>query len=222
MKKINTILFDFDGTVMDTNGVIISSWQHTFHTVEGKHRSEEEIVKTFGEPLAITMEKILPQIPVEEGIQIYRDYHYDNFEDLISVFPGMVSLLQELKQRGYKTGVVTSRLLHTTKKGLDKYDLGQYFDVVVTCDDSTKHKPDPEPVLIALQKLDSKPEETIMLGDSMFDILCARNAGVKSVLVGWSIVAGQEEKEGPDAADFIIENAEDLFKLIELEEKVEL
>lgn len=212
MTKINTVLFDFDGTVMDTNGVIINSWQHTFRTLDGKERSEEEIISTFGEPLAITMEKLLPHIPVEEGIETYRSYHYDNFSDLISVFPGIVELLKQLKEKGYKTGVVTSRMLHTTKQGLDKFDLNQYFDVVVTCDDTTKHKPDPEPVNIALEKLNAKPEEAIMLGDSMFDILCARNAGVKSVLVGWALPVSEEEKNGPNAADYTIEKAEDLFE----------
>ena len=212
MTKINTVLFDFDGTVMDTNGVIINSWQHTFRTLDGKERSEEEIISTFGEPLAITMKKLLPHIPVEEGIETYRSYHYDNFSDLISVFPGIVELLKQLKEKGYKTGVVTSRMLHTTKQGLDKFDLNQYFDVVVTCDDTTKHKPDPEPVNIALEKLNAKPEEAIMLGDSMFDILCARNAGVKSVLVGWALPVSEEEKNGPNAADYTIENAQDLFE----------
>lgn len=214
MAKINTVLFDFDGTVMDTNRVIIESWQHTFRTVEGKGRPEEEIIKTFGEPLFITMAKILPQIAVDEGVAIYRGYHYDNFTDLINVFPGILELLQKLKEQGFKVGLVTSRLWLTTKLGLGKYDMEKYFDAIVTCDDTDKFKPDPEPVNIALDRLRSKADETIMLGDSMFDILCARNAGVKTALVGWALAVSDEEKTGPDAPDYIIENAEDLFEII--------
>lgn len=215
MAKINTILFDFDGTVMDTNDVILQSWQHTFRTVEGKERSEEDIFKTFGEPLYVTMKKFLPQIEVDEGVAIYREYHYDNFTNLINVFPGILELLQELKNQEYKIGLVTSRLMETTKLGLKKYDLEKYFDAIITFEDTDKHKPDPEPVLIALQRLDSRPEETIMVGDSMFDIFCARNAGVKTALVGWALAVSDEEKIGPDAPDYMIENAEDLFGILE-------
>lgn len=214
MKKINTVLFDFDGTIMNTNNVIIQSWQHTFRTVEGKERPIEEIVKTFGEPLAITMKKVLPQIPEEEGIAIYRGYHFDKFAELITVFPGVLELLGDLKEKEYKVGLVTSRLWNTTKIGLEKFDMGKYFDTIVTCDDTNKHKPDPEPVNIALERLNAKPPEAIMLGDSMFDILCARNAGVRAALVGWALAVSDEEKIGANAPDHILERAEDLFNII--------
>ena len=215
MEKINTVLFDFDGTIMDTNSVILQSWQHTFRTVEGKERPPEKIIETFGEPLYVTMEKVLPQIPVEEGVQIYRSYHYDNFTELIEVFPGILELLEELKNRGYKTGIVTSRLWHTTEIGLKKYDMQQYFDAIVTCDDTDKHKPDPEPVNIALERLGSKPAAAIMVGDSMFDIICAKNAGVKAALVSWALAVNDEDKYGENAPDYILETAGDLLNILE-------
>lgn len=214
MKTIDTILFDFDGTVMDTNDVIINSWQHTFRTLEGREEEVSKIVKTFGEPLEITMQTLFPQVPTEEAIGIYRSYHHDNFGEMINVFPGMRELLQELKKRGYKMGLVTSRLKKTTLQGLEKYRLDSYFDVVVTAEDTHKHKPDPEPVLIALEKLGSVPEKSLMLGDTMFDILCARNAGVSSVLAGWGIALTEEEKNGPDGPDYRIERAEDLLDIL--------
>lgn len=214
MTTINTVLFDFDGTIMDTNDLILQSWQHTFRTVEGRERPKEDIIGTFGEPLYVTMEKVLPQLTVEEGAKIYRSYHHDNFTELIEIFPGILELLKELKTRGYKTGIVTSRLRHTTELGLGKYDMEQYFDTVVTCDDTDKHKPDPEPVLIALERLGSKPEEAVMIGDSIFDILCAKGAGVKSVLVSWALAVSDEDKGGENAPDHIIDKAEDLFKIL--------
>ena len=215
MTKINTVLFDFDGTIMDTNNVILKSWQHTFRTFEGKERTEEEIIGTFGEPLHLTMEKVLPDVPLEESVAVYREYNYANFLELIDLFPGILELVKELKARGYKTGIVTSRLKNTTGIGLRKYDMEKYFDVIVTCDDTDKHKPHPEPVNIALERLSSKPEEAIMIGDSMFDILCAKNAGVKAALVSWTIAVGEEEKTGENAPDYILENAEDLFGILE-------
>jgi len=215
MAKINTVLFDFDGTIMDTNNVILQSWQHTFRTLEGKERPEEEILGTFGEPLHVTMKKFLPHIPLEEGVKTYRSYHYEKFTDLIEVFPGILELLAELKARGYKLGIVTSRLRHTTEIGLDKYHMGQYFDAVVTADDTDKHKPDPEPVNMALEKLGSKPEEAIMIGDSMFDVLCAKNAGVKAAIVSWALAVSEEDLNGENAPDFVLENAEDLLGILE-------
>lgn len=214
MSKIDTVLFDFDGTVMNTNEVIINSWQHTFKTLENREEDVEKIIETFGEPLQITMEKLFPNVPIEQSVEIYRSYHRENFGELISLFPGMKELLAELKQRNYKTAMVTSRLRNTTQQGLEKYEIADYFDTVVTADDTDKHKPDPEPIHIALGKLDSAPERSIMLGDTMFDILCAKNAGVKSVLVSWAMAVTEEEKTGPNKPDYIIEKAEDLLDLI--------
>lgn len=211
---IDTVLFDFDGTIMDTTDVIIGSWQHTFRTFEGKERPVEEIVKTFGEILSHTMSKVLPHVDTEKAIDTYRSFHRDNFGEQISVFEGVPELLAELKRRNYKVGLVTSRLAGTTWEGLRQYDLAEYFDVVVSCDDTDKHKPDPAPVNIALERLNSKAENAVMLGDTMFDILCARNAGVTSVLVGWNVAMTHEDIHGADGPDFIIEKAEDLLSLI--------
>ena len=86
--------------------------------------------------------------------------------------------------------------------------------MVVTAEDTDKHKPDPAPVLIALEKLKSAPEKSLMLGDTMFDILCARNAGVASVLVEWGIALTEEEKNGPDGPDYRIGKAEELFDIL--------
>ena len=214
MQKIDTVIFDFDGTVMDTNNVILNSWQHTFRTLENREEKPETIIKTFGEPLELTMKNFFPDVPVEESIAIYRSYHYDNFGKLISVFPGMKELIQELKDKNYKLGLVTSRLRKTTMQGLEAYGLLPYFEVIVTADDTTKHKPDPEPLNIALEKLGAAPEHSVMVGDTMFDILCARNAGVKSVLVSWSMAVTEEEKNGLDRPDYIIEKAEDLKEIL--------
>lgn len=199
---------------MNTNEVIIQSWQHTFRIVEGRERPIEEIIRTFGEPLGITMKKVLPHIPVEEGVEIYRSFHRENFGDLIKLFPGVKELLSDLKQERYMLGLVTSRLASTTYEGMEKYGIQSYFDCIITADDTKKHKPDPEPLNIALERLDAGPKEALFVGDSMFDINCARNAGVKSVLVGWALAVTDEEKSGPQGPDFIIQRTDDLWDLL--------
>lgn len=213
-KKINTILFDYDGTIMNTNDVVIASWQHTFRTVEGGERPVETIIKTFGEPLFITMGKALPHIAVDEGVEIYRSFLREHYTDMIYPFPGMTDLIKKLKEMDYKIGLVTSRVGETTVSGLSQFGMLEHMDCLVTCEDTDKHKPDPEPVNIALRKLSSSPGETIMLGDSMFDILCARNAGIRSVLVGWQMAVSAEEIEGPQGPDFLIDRPEDLYKIL--------
>ena len=219
MKKKDTILFDFDGTIMDTNDVILKSWQYTFRSLEDREADEDELKKTFGEPLDITISRFFPEVPVEESIEIYRSYQRDHFRELITLFPGMKELLAVLKEKGYKTGLVTSRLYNTTVQGLEKYGLKEYFDEIVTPEDTDRHKPDPEPVLIALEKLGSKPENAVMLGDTLFDIKCARNAKVESVLVAWSFAPQGETKEslGDDAPDYIIGRPEELLEILSSE-----
>lgn len=214
MKKKDTVLFDFDGTVMDTNNVILMSWQHTFQTLENRREDERRLFKTFGEPLETTMKKFFPHVPVEESIEIYRSFHRDNFGELINLFPGMKELLAEVKIRGYKTGLVTSRLEQTTLQGLEKYCIKDYFDVLVTADDTKKHKPDPEPINIALERLDSSPKNSIMVGDTMYDILCAKNAGVDVALVAWSAALKEDEDFNGSEPDYIIHRAEDLLDII--------
>lgn len=212
--KYTSILFDFDGTLANTNGLVIGSWKHAFRVLKGTEQSEEEIKKTFGEPLAVSMEKFFPDVPVEEAIATYRSYQKDVFENLIEPFDGMVELIKGLKAKGYKVAVTTSRMGASTMAGLRKFGLADIFDAIVTSDDTTKHKPDPEPVLITLEKLGAKPEEALMIGDSMFDIKCAHNAGVKAVLVGWAEAVSEEDMNGPDRPDFYIETAEELFDLV--------
>lgn len=213
MKK-NTVLFDFDGTIMDTNDVIVKSWQHTFREMEGKERPLEEIFATFGEPLEITMKKFFPDRDTEHALETYRSYQLDHYTELIGLFPGMKGLIQKLKSMGYRLGLVTSRLRNSTEIGLKQFEIFDCFEYIVTADDTDKHKPDPEPVLIALEKLNAEPEEAVMVGDSMFDILCAQNAGVEAVLVGWAAAAEVQNKVRAIQPEYRIQKPEELLELL--------
>ncbi len=216
-RGIDTVIFDFDGTIMDTNKVIMLSWQHTFNTIKGRDGDVDYILHTYGEPLELSMRNTFPEVPTEEAVQIYRDYHRANFWHLIELFPGAKEMVAKVKEMGYKTGLATSRVQKTTMQGLEKFDIKKYFDVIVTVEDVTKHKPDPESVLVTLDKLGSIPENTVMMGDTRFDILCARNAGVTSILVGWSeALAGKkiEDFAPGEAPDYIIQKPEELFDII--------
>ena len=214
---IDTVLFDFDGTIMDTNDVIIGSWQHVYRTLRGKEGDLDYILSTFGEPLEYSMETSFPEVPMEESVKIYRDWHRERFLDMIKLFPGIAEMLEKVKVRGYKMGIASSRLRVTLEQGLNKYDLGKYFDAIVAVEDTENPKPAPDIVLKTLELLDAKPENAIMVGDSRLDILCAHNAGVPAVLVAWSATLAGKTKEdfaSGEAPDYIIDKPSDLLEII--------
>ena len=211
---INTVIYDFDGTIMNTNIVVSESWKHTYRTIYGKEMPQEEIIKTFGEPIMISMKRVFPNMDPDEAARIYREYQEAHKKELVKLFPGMDKLMKDVKERGFKTAIVTSRFRNSLIDYLKAFDILEYAEVLVTCDDTKAHKPDPEPILIALKKLGSKAEESIMIGDSMFDILCAKNAGCPSALVSWAEAVTEEDIKGENAPEFFMEKPEDLFEIL--------
>ena len=214
MSKIKAVLFDFDGTIMDTNTIILKSWQHTFNTVLGRDPDFELIKQTFGEPLDETMKKLFPDRDTHEMVETYRNYQRHIYREDITMFPGTKEVIEELKRRGYQVAIVTSRLWSSTTQGLYKFDIAHMFDAVVSAEDTTIHKPDPTPILLCLDKLGIEPDEALMVGDSKFDILCARNAGVESCLVSWTITVDDELRREL-APEYYITEASQLLDIVE-------
>jgi len=213
MGKITTILFDYDGTLMDTDDIIIDAWQYTYRKMTGEELAVETILKDFGEALRDTMSKYFSGDQLEEAIEIHRVFQTDTYLEKIRMFPGTPELIHELKERGYRVAVVTSRRKPTTVMGLEKFELMDVLDCIVTADETEKHKPDPEPVLFALKSLNCQPEEAIMVGDTVMDMGCGRAAGVKTVLTTWA-KAAQYQKMNV-SPDFRINAAEELWNVLE-------
>ena len=212
---INTVLFDFDGTLVNTNDVIIASWQHTYMHYRGREESIEIITSCFGEPLLITMEREFPGVDPQESAEVYRTYQQQNAHLLVKIFPGIVDLLKALKEAGYRMGIVTSRTRESALRYMDMFGITEYFEAMVTCDDTTVHKPNPEPILLGLEKMGITKGEAIMIGDSPFDIKCANNAGVKSVMVDWRITCDNSALISDCKWDYEIKEPMDLLKVLE-------
>lgn len=219
MSEIKAVMFDYDGTLMDTNHIIIESWQHTFREIKGTEHPVEELYATFGEILHDTMARFFPDEDVARCVEIYRDYQLNCYRELIEMFPGMAEVVKELKHQGYLTGIVTSRLPGTTYQGIEKYGLSPYFDVVVTCADTDKHKPDPAPALLAIERFGVGPEESLMVGDTTYDILCGKRAGAKTAMVSWSAACQAETVTGEAEPDFIVKEAGDILRIVEESKK---
>ena len=211
---INTVLFDFDGTLVNTNDVIIASWQHTYMYYLGREESLEKITACFGEPLLLTMEREFPEVDPRESAGVYRNFQKENADELVKIFPGIKELLESLKTDGFRMGVVTSRTRESAQRYMDMFGIGDYFEEMVSCDDTDIHKPNPEPILLCLKKMGITAEEALMVGDSPFDIKCANNAGVKSVLVGWRIAGDGQTLIDDAREDFTISEPSELVGVL--------
>ena len=184
MKKY--IIWDFDGTIACTNDIIIESWQATFSHYLGHELPVREIEATFGETLMHTIGEKIPGADPPEVMEYYRAYQYEHCEGRVYVFNGMKEVLEDLKRRGCKQGVATSRTASSFHNYMKELGLEGIMDVVVSMEDVTRHKPDPESVEKVLEKFGADPADAIMIGETKYDIGCANNAGVDSLLVGWS------------------------------------
>jgi pyrophosphatase PpaX len=212
--KIDTVLFDYDGTLMDTGGAISKTWRYIFERYTGKEVSDEFLYKNFGEPVSITVEKLFPNMDHKQIVEDFREYQKGLYFLEIRLFPGMVELLKQLKEKSFKIGLVTSRLRKSLEVGLNKYEILPLFDSIITPEKTDSIKPEPEPFLLALWELDSTPAQSIMVGDSKFDIQGARNAGITSVLVDWSDALPRAERVGLNTPDHTIADAAEIWDII--------
>lgn len=204
------VLFDLDGTLINTNRLIIDSFKHTYKTGLGLEVSEEEILKYFGEPLIKTLGRYSEE-KADELFKIYIEYNELRHDATVTIFDGVKELLGELESQGRVLALVTSKRRKVALMGLDLFDIKRHFKVFVALEDTELHKPNPAPVLKALELLGAKPEEAIMVGDSVFDIHCAHGAGVKAALVKWSAAHGFQEDV---AADYVAHDTPGLYDII--------
>ena len=210
---IKAILWDFDGTMADTKSVIVNSWKYIYKEIKGIDITEEELEDSFGEPLVTSLEKRFPEMDIDEALDVYRRYQRENIEKEFTIFPNVLKLLKFIESEGIKLGVVTSRGSNSTSQGLDENGIKEMFSVIITADAVDEHKPSPKPIEKALELLDVKPSEAIMIGDTLFDLMASKAAGVKSGLVAWSEV-DLNELDNIYKPDFIIDDVEGLKAIL--------
>jgi pyrophosphatase PpaX len=211
--NINTVLFDLDGTLIDTNELIISSFLHTLEKYHPNQYKREDVLPFIGPTLTETFMAINP-VQCAEMIQTYREYNISNHDLIVQEYEGVYETVKTLKEKGYKLGIVTTKMLNVVLMGLSLTKLDEFFEVIVALDHVKKAKPDPEPILVALEQLDSRPDEAIMVGDNYHDILAGKNAGTKTAGVVWA-VKGRESIE-IHQPDYMLENMRDLLQILEV------
>jgi pyrophosphatase PpaX len=210
-NNITTILFDLDGTLIDTNELIISTYLHTLEKYYPGKYTREDVLPFLGPTLHEVFEGMDPG-RVEDMILEYRTFNLANHDAMVKEFVGVIETLQVLKEKGYKLGIVTTKRHDVALKGVNLLKLDSFFDVVIAYDHVKKVKPDPEPIYLALEKLQSVPEEALMVGDNYHDVLAGKNAGTKTAGVAWTI-KGREylAKYEPD---YMLENMTDLLTIL--------
>jgi pyrophosphatase PpaX len=204
-----TVLFDLDGTLIDSAAIILASMRHATRTVLGREISDEQLLAGVGSGLRYELGAFDPE-RVEELVEAYREHNEPLHSELLPC-AGILDVLPVLRAEGRRLGIVTAKRRVTVQLAFDTLsELEQYFDVVIGAEDTERHKPHPDPILAALDRLEAAASETAYVGDSPFDIQAAKAAGVTAIGVTWGGFHSRERlaREDPDA---IVDTPEELL-----------
>jgi pyrophosphatase PpaX len=186
-KKIEAVLFDLDGTIIDTNELIIQSFLHALHGIVPESFSREHIIPSMGQPLTMQMQLFSGREQVDDLTQLYREYNHLRHDEMVSLFPGVAEVVPILREAGIRIGIVTTKMRATTLRALQLLGLYDYIETIVSLDDVEHAKPHPEPVAKAISALEVDAAATFMVGDSSVDMKSAIAAGAVPVGVAWSL-----------------------------------
>ena len=208
--RFPTILFDLDGTVVDSGAIILASMRHATREVLGRDYSDAELLQAVGGPgLEAQMHALAPE-HVERLVSVYRA-HNEPLHDELEACAGMQDVLVRLHEEGRRLGIVTAKRRATVELAFARVPLGHLFETVVVGDETERHKPDPQPLLLAAERMGADPRETAYVGDSPFDVRAAKAAGMYAMAVTWGRIHDRAklEAEEPDA---IVDAAEELLE----------
>jgi pyrophosphatase PpaX len=211
--QLRYLLFDLDGTLIDTTELILSCYRSSVSTLVETAPTDEEILKGFGTPLPRQLQRLYPSLSgrLDELISMWRAAQEDLHDRLIKPFPHTEQVLGELRRRGYPLGIVTSKERVTAERGMALYGIDRLVSVLVSLDDTVNHKPHPEPLLRAMELIGASPSETIYVGDSVHDMKAGRAAGVRVAAALWGPFAREPLLEfGPD---YLLESMDELLDL---------
>jgi len=210
--RFPVVLFDLDGTVVDSGAIILASMRHAAKEVLGIEPPDHELMAAVGGPgLEAQMHALAPD-RVEELITVYRAHNEPLHGELVSC-AGIDDVLVRLAEEGRRLGIVTAKRRVTVDLAFANVPLGHLFETVVGGDETARHKPHPEPLLLAAERMDAEPDECAYVGDSPFDVRAAKAAGMHAVAVTWGGIHLREklECEQPDA---IVDAPEELLGVL--------
>jgi pyrophosphatase PpaX len=210
--RLPVVLFDLDGTVVDSGAIILASMRHAAKEVLGVEPPEEELLAAVGGPgLEAQMHALAPD-RVDELVSVYRAHNEPLHERLASC-EGIDEVLVRLKDQGRRLGIVTAKRRATVELAFAQVPLAHLFETVVGGDETARHKPDPAPLLLAAERLSADVHDCAYVGDSPFDVRAAKAARMDAVAVTWGGIHTRAtlEAEQPDA---IVDTPEELLDVL--------
>lgn len=209
--QIKLILFDLDGTLVDTSKDITAALNHALKQYGIQEQSVQDTIKMVGEGITRLIEKILGTEKLhlrDDIIRRFIEYYSEHLADYSREYPFVRETLEHL--HGYKKAVLSNKRESLSVELLEKLDLLKYFDLVVGSDTTSEKKPSPVPIFHIMGQLETKPYESMIVGDSTFDIEAGKKAGIKTVAVTY----GYRERHHLQNADHMIDSLKDLTSLI--------
>ena len=204
------VLFDLDGTVIDSGAIILASMRHAAETVVGGSWDDAELMKAVGGPGLEEQMVALDPHKVDELVRVYRA-HNEPLHETLDCCLGMEDVLTRLKERGHRLGIVTAKRRRTVDLAFARLPIEHLFETVVGGDETERHKPDPAPLRLALERLGAPAEDAAYVGDSPFDMQAAKAAGLYAIGVSWGRI---HTADSLGDADVIVHSAEELLELV--------
>jgi pyrophosphatase PpaX len=180
------VLFDLDGTLIDSIELIMTSMRHAFSRCGGPAPTDAEWLSGVGTPLRTMFRRYAAdEDKIDALIGAYREHQMVHHDRLVRCYDAVVDTVTDLHRRGHPLAVVTSKSDWLAKRGLEHVGIAHLFATIVGCDSCARHKPHPEPVLAALDRLQYRPDEAVFVGDSVHDIEAGNAAGVITIAALW-------------------------------------
>ncbi|PNT91087.1 hypothetical protein CDQ83_14815 [Clostridium thermosuccinogenes] len=211
IRMFKNILFDFDGTLVDTNDLVILALNEAARKFTGSPLSKEKLESVLGYYVEDQM-KAISEIHYKEMTAYYNDFYRARQDEMVKEFDGIREMLDALKKKGCRIAIISAKEKEGIEHGIYKFELSEYVDAIVCANDVTNNKPHPEPALKAIAALKADASETLLVGDSPLDIKCGRNAGIKTALVGWTIFPMRMFEDL--RPDYIIHDPQELVRMV--------
>lgn len=208
--RFETVLFDLDGTLIDSGDLILASFRHATQTVLGRTYPDEVLMANVGGHGIHAQMRLFDERRADELVRVYREHNIGIYHE-VRAFAGIERLLQRLRAQRRALGIVTVKSRPTVDVTFEVLPLRHYFGVVVTGDDTERHKPAPDPLLLALEQLGAGAASAVYVGDSPFDVQAARAAGMTAVAVGWGRIHPRARLEAEEP-DLLVDTPEELLR----------
>jgi len=214
MPRPRIILFDLDGTLIDSVRLILDSYHHTMRSHGLPARSDDHWLHGLGTPLSAQLAEWGDDPDTLMAlIATYREYNLEHHDRMVTVYPGIVEVVRAIREAGVSTGLVTSKNRNGALRGLGVAGLVDMMDVLVCADEVDNPKPHPEPVEKAVRLLDGSPDQTIYVGDSIHDMQSGRAAGVRTAAALWGPF-GRSHLTGA-SPDYWLDTPPELLRLLD-------